>query len=90
MGLERLARADDDAGALSVERDDIERLGGGDAEAAALADRVVQHAGMAAEPAGGGYWEVASDGGLFGFGAPFLGSTGGMHINQPVVGMATS
>ena len=46
--------------------------------------------GLAAQPDGSGYWEVASDGGLFGFGAPFLGSTGGMHINQPVVGMATS
>jgi hypothetical protein len=46
--------------------------------------------GMAAQPDGSGYWEVASDGGLFAFNAPFLGSAGGMPINQPVVGMATS
>ncbi len=34
--------------------------------------------GMAATPTGGGYWEVASDGGLFAFGnAQFHGSMGG-------------
>ncbi len=47
--------------------------------------------GMAATPDGGGYWLVASDGGIFSFGdAAFFGSTGGIHLNQPVVGMATS
>jgi len=36
-----------------------------------------------------GYDEVASDGGIFSFGsAPFCGSTGGMTLNAPVVGMA--
>ena len=37
-----------------------------------------------------GYRFVASDGGVFayGAGAPFLGSTGGQHLNQPIVGMA--
>jgi hypothetical protein len=45
--------------------------------------------GMAATPGGGGYWEVASDGGIFGYGdATFYGSTGGLHLNAPVVGMA--
>jgi hypothetical protein len=35
-----------------------------------------------------GYWLVASDGGIFGFGdAAFHGSTGGVHLNQPIVGM---
>ena len=44
---------------------------------------------MAATPDGRGYWLVASDGGIFSFGdAAFHGSTGGMHLNQPVVGMA--
>ena len=47
--------------------------------------------GMAATPDGGGYWLVASDGGIFSFGdAAFFGSTGGIHLNQPVVGMAGS
>jgi hypothetical protein len=36
-----------------------------------------------------GYWEVASDGGIFTFGfAGFLGSTGAIALNRPVVGMA--
>jgi len=42
--------------------------------------------GMAATPAGGGYWLVASDGGIFSFGdARFFGSTGAIHLNQPIV-----
>ena len=44
---------------------------------------------MAATPDGRGYWQVASDGGVFAFGsAPFLGSMGGRQIQAPVVGMA--
>ena len=32
---------------------------------------------------------VASDGGIFSFGnAHFYGSTGAIHLNQPIVGMA--
>ena len=39
----------------------------------------------------GGYWINASDGGVFSFGnAQFYGSTGGMHLNQPVVAMAST
>ena len=46
---------------------------------------------MASTPDGGGYWLVASDGGIFSFGdAAFLGSTGGMRLNQPIVGMAST
>jgi hypothetical protein len=38
-----------------------------------------------------GYWQVASDGGIFSFGgAQFYGSTGSMHLNKPVVGMAAT
>ncbi len=46
--------------------------------------------GMAATTTGGGYWEVASDGGIFSFGtAPFAGSAGGtLQAAAPVVGMA--
>ncbi len=47
--------------------------------------------GMAATPDGGGYWLVASDGGIFSYGdAHFYGSTGAMRLNQPVVGMAAT
>ena len=39
----------------------------------------------------GGYWVNAADGGVFRFGnAQFHGSTGGMRLNKPVVGMATT
>ena len=46
---------------------------------------------MAATPDGRGYWEVASDGGVFSFGdAGFHGSMGGKPLNKPVVGMAAT
>jgi hypothetical protein len=39
----------------------------------------------------GGYWVNATDGGVFSFGnAQFHGSTGGMRLNKPVVGMAAT
>ena len=60
---QRLARADDDAPARRVERDDIERLAGGDAEAAALADGVMQDAVVAAEHAAVDMDDVAGLGG---------------------------
>jgi hypothetical protein len=42
-------------------------------------------------PGTGGYWLVASDGGIFSYGtARFFGSTGGMKLNQPIVGMAST
>jgi len=38
-----------------------------------------------------GYWLVGSDGGVFAFGAaPYLGSTGNLHLNKPIVGMAST
>ena len=44
---------------------------------------------MAATADGGGYWLVASDGGVFSYGdAAFHGSTGGLTLVQPIVGMA--
>ena len=42
----------------------------------------------AATPTGNGYWEVASDGGIFSFTAPFDGSMGGKSLNAPIVGMS--
>jgi hypothetical protein len=42
-------------------------------------------------PNAGGYWEVASDGGIFSFGgAGFYGSTGAFPLNRPIVGMAST
>jgi len=41
--------------------------------------------------AGSGYWLVASDGGIFSYGnAKFAGSTGSVHLNKPIVGMAAT
>ena len=46
---------------------------------------------MARTPDGKGYWLVASDGGIFTYGdARFYGSTGNIHLNKPIVGMAAT
>jgi uncharacterized protein YkwD len=45
--------------------------------------------GMASPATGQGYWLVASDGGIFTFGdARYHGSTGALHLAQPIIGMA--
>ena len=42
-------------------------------------------------PTSPGYWQVASDGGIFSFGsARFYGSTGGIRLNRPIVGMVAT
>ncbi len=42
-------------------------------------------------PTSPGYWEVASDGGIFAFGnAKFYGSMGGKPLNKPIVSMAAT
>jgi hypothetical protein len=47
--------------------------------------------GGAATPTGAGLWRVAADGGVFSSGdAHFYGSTGALHLNQPIVGMAST
>jgi parallel beta-helix repeat protein len=47
--------------------------------------------GIGSGTGGLGYWLVASDGGVFTFGdAPYLGSTGAMHLNKPIVGLASA
>lgn len=48
--------------------------------------------GVAVDPAtsGSGYWEVASDGGVFAFNAPFYGSMGGQSLAAPMAGMAAT
>ncbi|HEY4928856.1 MAG TPA: N-acetylmuramoyl-L-alanine amidase [Acidimicrobiales bacterium] len=42
------------------------------------------------DPATGGYWLAATDGGVFSFGAPFEGSAGALRLRSPVVGMAAT
>jgi predicted GH43/DUF377 family glycosyl hydrolase len=38
-----------------------------------------------------GYWQAGTDGGVFSFGsAGFYGSAGGIHLNKPIVGMAST
>ena len=46
--------------------------------------------GIAAAPEGGGYYMVATDGGVFNFGpgTTFSGSTGNITLNQPINGIA--
>ena len=39
---------------------------------------------------GDGHWLVAADGEVFSFGAPFYGSMGNAHLNQPIVGMVVA
>ena len=53
---------------------------------------VVDAATAATNPAANvGYRLVASDGGIFSFGgARYFGSTGGMHLNRPIVDMAST
>src|SRR5664280_2080583 len=46
---------------------------------------------VAFTPGGDGYWEGASDGGVFAFGdAGFYGSTGALHLDQSIVGMTST
>ena len=45
--------------------------------------------GLTLAPGGGGYWLVASDGGIFTFGgASFEGSTGALELAAPIVAMS--
>ena len=47
--------------------------------------------GMTSTPDGGGYWLVASDGGIFAYGnAAFHGSAGNIALNRPIVGMTAT
>jgi N-acetylmuramoyl-L-alanine amidase len=45
---------------------------------------------VAADDTTGGYWLVASNGAVFNFGAPALGSAGSLPLTSPVVGMTAS
>ena len=55
----------------------------------APADRISSHSRAREFVGPDSYWLVASDGGVFTYGdAAFYGSAGGMHLNEPIVGMA--
>ena len=46
---------------------------------------------VSAPPPARGYWMAAADGGIFAFGdAGFFGSTGGIPLHKPIVGMAAT
>ena len=65
--------------------------GAGPARAAGTYPSNAPLVGLAATPDGGGYWQVASDGGIFAFGdAGFFGSMGGKPLNAGVVGIAAT
>ena len=52
---------------------------------------LTQSAQQLCQGGAGGYWLVASDGGIFSFcDAKFFGSTGATRLNQPIVGMAAT
>ncbi len=47
--------------------------------------------GIESTRSGAGYWMVGDDGGIFAFGdAPFLGSTGDLRLNRPIVDIAVT
>jgi hypothetical protein len=47
--------------------------------------------GLASTATGHGYWEVWSDGGVFSYGdAKFYGSTGNIHLTQPIIGITAT
>ena len=63
---------------------------GGGADLTATFEAVPAMAGVTLPfEVGRGYWQVASDGGVFSYGtAHFYGSAGGLKLNKPIVGMA--
>jgi hypothetical protein len=70
---------------------DVARFGGAVCHGSTTGTRLQRPiVGIAVDEATGGYWLVASDGGIFAFDAPFRGSTGAIHLNKPVVGIVGS
>jgi lysophospholipase L1-like esterase/uncharacterized membrane protein YgdD (TMEM256/DUF423 family) len=58
---------------------------------AALANITWAASWWPAAAGGAGYWLAAQDGGVFAYGdAPFQGSAGALHLNAPIVGVASS
>ncbi|HVL93001.1 MAG TPA: hypothetical protein VM264_06610, partial [Acidimicrobiales bacterium] len=44
---------------------------------------------IAGAPGSPGYWLLGRDGGVYAFGAPFVGSLGGARLNAPMVALAS-
>ena len=66
---------------------------GGYADSSGNAQAMAATEGPASEatPGATGYWLAASDGGIFNYGdAGFFGSAGSIHLNKPIVGMAST
>ena len=69
----------------------INAAGSSPASNEALATPVSPPASPPPVAASSGYWEAASDGGIFAFGdAGFYGSMGAKHLNAPIVGIAAT
>ena len=65
--------------------------GSGQASNTVPATPATRGGGGATTPSGKGYWLAAADGGVFAYGdAGFYGSTGGQHLNAPVVGFSST
>ncbi len=54
------------------------------------ASRSSARRGAHRHPDTAGYWLVGADGGVFAFGAPFLGSLGAYHLTRPVVSVTAT
>lgn len=52
--------------------------------------RTSQVVGMGGDPKTGGYREAGADGAIAAFGTSYLGSLGGVPLNQPIVGTAST
>ncbi len=90
-GAEGASAATASADAVAPPPDSVVPFGSASLGVNSLTDLNRPIVGMAATPDGGGYWLVASDGGVFTFGnAQFYGSTGGKVLNRPIVGMAAT
>jgi hypothetical protein len=69
--------------------DDPAPAGAVEPQSEALSGNTVSSPSPGPVRSGPGYWLVASDGGVFSYGAAeYRGSTGALELNQPIVGMA--
>jgi len=82
--VENASAAATGAGSWPMARHDPQHSG-------AAVPPALQCPGCDTPPAPPAYWLAAGDGGVFAYGgAGFYGSMGGQHLDQPIVGMATT